>query len=141
LKPNCDYAFSIKGIVQAEKCRLCGGDTINFYTAVPCSDIIDSWKLGVLPEIVTAYILKHSNVSRNWIKEIIVHKQINMAKNGGITESIPILERKSENLRNSGIEYDAFVYFTPAPLKSYIRLNEKKGLMFSINILSGWQIF
>jgi hypothetical protein len=158
LNEKCDYSFLTKGKLLIEKCGKCGGDTFNLYCAKLSPDVEDSWKLGVLAEIITAYVLKHGK-SKEWIDDVIVHKEIQIRKDGGVSKYVPIdviihtkadeviflevtsssdlnyvfpkFQRKLERLRESEIIYDALVYVTSVS-QYELPISDKKAVMLTL---------
>jgi hypothetical protein len=162
---DCPYSFTKSGgAIECSSCPNCHGSTVSFCVGRLSPDVQVGWQLEILSEICAAYIFKFGSAAK-WVEEVVLHKQIQMDRNGGFGSSVQIdvvvhtkadevifvettasadegsvenLDRKVRNLEENGIEFDALLYLTAADIKHapFVLGGDKKACMFSAYQLS-----
>ena len=158
LNSECNYHFTKKGLVEITGiCENCEKKTLNLYSAQFSSDVKPAWELGLLPEIVAAYIV----MEKEWAKEVFLHKQIQTVKEGKTSKAAQIdvvvhtssddvvfieatsahaldelfqkFQKKVSRLESLGIPYDSLIFVTGCPEFEYPSpIPDKKAVMLGL---------
>lgn len=134
-----------------ERCPMCGENMIHFFTAYMDSDIKAAWEIGLIPEMIIAYMFS----DEDWVQNIYLHKGIQQEKDGKTTKAIypdviihtkndklvlievsthyrendifRQINKKVENIKENGIDFDLLFYISSSlQLKQYISYLDKK---------------
>lgn len=136
LEEQCRCGITSYNLCHFRKnCPSCGGTILNIFYANVKNDVRSAWELGLIPEMIVAYML----YGKDWVKEIFLHKSLVQMVNG-YSKSIKLdiiictyndklvavevsthyrmddifqeLNRKIDNIKKSGVELDALIYVT-----------------------------
>ena len=157
LMPSCRFNVTSYNIVEfPQKCPFCRGENmLNLFYAWIQPDVKNAWELGLIPEMVVAYMF----YDKDWVKSVYLHKALQQlidsstssvkldviifTKNGKVIvievtthrdESVIMrsIERKVKTIQESGVCIDALFYVTSAPFQRYFQYIEEP---FSVWIL------
>jgi len=133
-----------------EKCPICGENMIHFFTAYMDSDVKAAWEIGLIPEMIIAYMFS----DEDWVEDIYLHKGIQQEKDGKTTKTVypdviihtkndklilmevsthyreddifKQINRKIKNIEENGLDFDLLFYVSSSlQLEQYIPYSEK----------------
>jgi len=149
LKKSCFFNLTTYNLVNFyETCISCKENAmLNIFHACVHKDIENAWELGLLPEMIIAYMFH----GKKWVRNVYLHKALQQLINGP-TKSVELdviihtendkiiiiettshhrmedifkeIDRKVQIIQRSKVDIDVLFYVTSAPFQEYFPYRE-----------------